>query len=1028
MLPVSADFTSAIQNDTMEVIPRIRWWFSWNHLLTPTVTLGMNTSIDADLFPPESVLNSHRQSTSGSAYAIVGDSYTSTNPRHAYRVAPSDAEVNPILQLTTRTTGGGGNTTAMSQIDVDYATELDANVIEIQLETLRSAIDTGNFHGVNVDVFYKNTSDAWVSAFTGTITTNAEGRLLLYWDGTAWSTTEQDYNSRTTIKGVRLEVDDTNTAAAWNPKIRYVGAHDVQDVTDDIVSFSVTKSESQQLTYMPFSEPVTNTANLVLDNTAQKYAFKPVGETQPYYDLNMRFDFELGIDLTYIGGTGIEYIPLGTFYMDSQSYSTDLEISMDMSDYSKFWQRKFLDDCFWIDKSYKYVIKDMLARTGMDAGAVAFDLGIDQIDNETQTLDYVWYKNDTLLWDGLSDIVKSELGTFFVQEDRSYLFTDRGFLNNKIDAGVQWTIDADIDLESANQDFTVDANEVEIAYTHVGKNIDSRGIVQPEYVLDENGDLVLSYTTTGETEISSVLWEPGSALVLSAAPLYATMTNEQDFVRLTRPLGETFPETGTINIEGEYIDYDGKTIETNYVELSNLVRGTRGTTADGHDDGAAQVTAMDAEQATYHTASAGPTVTTSLVDGRFVAEQACTAAVNTDGDDYNTFTAWRPSGTATNPGGSDYAYGCRFHFEDFSNQSEESNMAGMFVHAKPSTWAGDATLFDTYWIEVVSMSEMINQDFITGSLRVYRTSDKNPISARNGLPPTTDNAIYGHDGIIIGNNIPVNIDVYWDSDAELFTLYVNDVFITSWQASYTDGEIQHPDAQTSPSKNNYYDANLTGNWGVFVRGNTKAAFEYVYAGAIDRGAEQFVSSYIYGGFSSQQYLTRTGSQYFKEFGSIAHELRRFEIDHQVYPNRWARIFHSNEYEAQIVYQTHTSFRSMFEVVNTSRSPAVLVGNDQSIYNHGLGANHQFFVYGSTVIEIESGESTARDKEAIRKRGISNVRVESPWIQTDSQAKRIADWVTANWAEPVDFYDVEWFPMWALQPGDRVDIDYPEKGF
>lgn len=1032
MLTVSNDFISAVQNDTLALTTRVRWWFSWNHLLEPTVTTALNDIIDEDLFPAESVLNGFAQTTSGSAYAVVGEAYTSSDPRYGFRLAPADAEINPIAQFTTRTAGSNGGT-AMTRIDVDYGQEVDSNVIEIQLETLRRS--DGRFHTVNVEVFIKNAADSWVSVYDGR--TEAEGRRVLYYNGSAWGTSEQDYSSTQTIKGVRLEIHDT-TVAVWNPKVRYIGAHNVVDVSDDVVSWTVNKSEAAQSSYMPFGDPMTNTASLVLDNTAQDYAYKPVGETQPYYDMNMRIDIELGADLSYVGGSGIEYVKLGTYYTDGMSYSTEMDLSLEMSDYSKFFQRKFLDDCFWEDKSYQYIIKDILARTGFDAGRADFVLGETKLVNETQTTPYAWYKSETLIWDALSDIVKSELGTFFVNEDNSFTFTDRHFLNVKKNNGIQWTIDADIDLEIAQQDFTIDANEVEVAWTKTGKNVDNRGIVYPEYTRDDvSNELELSYTTSGPIEISSVLWEPGEALVLNAATLYESMDDSQDYIRLDRPLGDTFPETGIINVNGEYMEYDGKLIKSNYVELQGLTRGVRDTTAAAHDNGDDQKTALDGNYFSYYPydAAEAPTITTTIEDGKYVIEQACTAATNTAGDDYNTFTAFRPFGTHQNPSAQDYAYGCRFYFEDFSNSAEESNMAGMFVHAKTSTWGGSKDIIDTYWIEVVSATEMVNQGFITGSLRVFRTSDNdsldattNTIEERSGLPPTTENAIYGHDSLIIVNGQPINLDVYWDYDNETFNLYVNDVFMTSWQASYLDGELGHPDAQSSPHRDNYYEANLTGYWGIYVRGNTKAAFEYAYAGDIDRASESYVADYLYGGFVDNNFPVRASAEKFREFGSIAHELRRFEVEHQVWPNRWVRIFHSNQLEAKVVYQNHNSFRSEFEILNVSRTPAVLVGNDESPYNFALGANHQFFIYGGTVIEIEAGEQIARDQSAIRKRGISNVRIESPWVQSEDHAKRLSNWVKNNWAEPVDFYTINWFPMWALQPGDAVEVDYPEKGF
>ena len=1009
MLPTSQAFLGAIQDETMEVIPRIRWWFSWNHLLEPTVVANTD-SIDPELFPPESILNEQHQLTSGSSYAIVGESYTSNDPRYGYRLAPKDSEINPMFISKAK----GSET---NRVDVIYPRMVDANVLEVQIENLHRS--TGTFHRPNVTV---STYDGSTWGNSSTISVTNEGHIELYWNGIAWrESADPTYTSSTRIQGVQIVIQGMTTG--WNPRVRYVGAHNVIDVTDDIIDFSVTKSEGEQLTYMPFSDPVSNTASLTLDNTAQEYALAPVGAEQPIYDLNMRFDFELGIDTSNHGGSGVEYLPLGTFYLDNLGYTTDLDLNIGMTDRTKFLQRKFLDDCFYENKSLKFIVEDLFARTGFDAGNIDFQFGVPQVARGTAKLPYAWYKADTLLWDACANMVKSELGSFFVQEDNSYVFTDREFLNMKLDEGVKWTIDADIDLEHAAQEFTVDANEVEVAYTKPGKNIDEHGLTQPSYVYNDNGELELTYTSTGPIELSAPLWEPGEALVLNAATLHANMTPAQDFVQLTRPAGDTFPQEGTINIEGEFMDYEDKIIETDYVELIGVTRGVRNSMATAHNNGATQIANVAAQQFTYYPYDPvdAPAVTTALEDGKFSVKQSCPT------NSANTFTAFRPFGSFTNPSGQDYAYGCRFTFRE-TDHPHENNMAGMFVHSKPSTWAGDKNIFDAYWIEIVSMTEIARTDYITGSLRVFRTSDKNPMTSRSGLPPTLDHAIYGHDGVLLDKNMPVNIDVYWDASIQMFSLYLNDVFMTSWQASYTDAEIIHPDAQNSAHKNNYYDPNPVGHFGIYVRGNTKADFEYVYGGDIKRGHDNYIADYLYGGFVSDEYMKRQEAEHFLEFGAIAHELRHFDVEHQVYPNRWVRVFHSNVLEARVMNERHTSFHSSFDVLNTSRSPAVLVGNDHSRYNSGLGADHEFLIYGATVIELESGEKVARDKHAIRKRGISNVRVESPWIQSDGQAKRISEWVSKNWAEPVDFYEVEWFPMWALQPGDRVDINYPEKGF
>ncbi len=364
----------------------------------------------------------------------------------------------------------------------------------------------------------------------------------------------------------------------------------------------------------------------------------------------MKITFELGIDTSDSGGSGIEYLNIGTFYVDGINYNTDMDLNMTLSDRTKFLQRKFLDDCYWEGKTLRFIIRDIMSRVGFNAQKIDFEL--EDNAGAEYIIPYAWYRDDTLVWDAIVQLMKSRLGTVMIREDEDLFVSDAYYTVTKLNEGPIYTATADVDIERIDQDFTVDANKVKVKWIEVGKNIDERGIVVPTNITTSTGN-ELGYSTSGPIEVSQVLWEPGTTLVLNAATLYDTLTAVGTVMRLQRPDGDTFPEEGVVNIEGEYIRYDGKTTTTNYIELAITERGAFGTTASQHDNAAADKATMDANDFSYYlyAASGGPIIATTTNNGSFVVEQDCNAAH----DNVNTWTAYRPFGTATNPSASDYA-------------------------------------------------------------------------------------------------------------------------------------------------------------------------------------------------------------------------------------------------------------------------------------------------------------------------------------------------------------------------------------
>jgi len=206
-------------------------------------------------------------------------------------------------------------------------------------------------------------------------------------------------------------------------------------------------------------------------------------------------------------------------------------------------------------------------------------------------------------------------------------------------------------------------------------------------------------------------------------------------------------------------------------------------------------------------------------------------------------------------------------------------------------------------------------------------------------------------------------------------------------------------------------ATLSGRWGLFVRGNTIADFEYAYAsvygGPADALDDEGYFDRIEGGYMSSQlmqefiYSTRREYRIIKkkrvyyyrkysgtkidEFGPIAHEVREFDVKFSKTPVLNSNLYFSNTTQVICPEYNSNPFGAKFVLANTARVSAIVKGEDTLSFGTENSVNQQMLIYGRTVTPAEAKILTVRNEAGIRKRGEVAVDISTPWIQSEAAA-------------------------------------------
>lgn len=245
-----------------------------------------------------------------------------------------------------------------------------------------------------------------------------------------------------------------------------------------------------------------------------------------------------------------------------------------------------------------------------------------------------------------------------------------------------------------------------------------------------------------------------------------------------------------------------------------------------------------------------------------------------------------------------------------------------------------------------------------------------------------------------------------------------------------------------------------GTFGMFVRGQTRMEFEYLYAlrreeespliedfGFMDKVQRGYI-----GGQWDREWVfrwkdgirkrknkknkkirRRKNRQFFDEFGPIIHEIREYDVKFEPSPVLHSRLFLTNDYSACAVEYYADPYGAKFILANTSRANTVIHGRDSTTFSGTDDPVNQILsVLGRAIVTDEDEEVVAENSDQIRRRGKIESELSSPWIQSKGMANALADWMRDNFSYGNENLSVEIFGNPLIEVGDVVSVDYPEK--
>jgi hypothetical protein len=270
------------------------------------------------------------------------------------------------------------------------------------------------------------------------------------------------------------------------------------------------------------------------------------------------------------------------------------------------------------------------------------------------------------------------------------------------------------------------------------------------------------------------------------------------------------------------------------------------------------------------------------------------------------------------------------------------------------------------------------------------------------------------------------------------------------------------------------------NVSLFVRGSSKCMFENIYAlnenysqntvfnvadsissvfGANEINANSALRKYAMSGVVQSTYLEGISSlqppkynMYYDEFGSIFREVAYFNVKYdKAYPALYAKIsptpnttkgyvvsgFQADSYGAEfLVFNATDSALNLDETGGNYLKIQGITFTQDTTYTVSVD---DYFNKKSNFAELDNlDNNTIRSnlvsiqdynyiKQSRLNHGISSFTLETPYIQTLSDAENILGWIVKKSMKPKKLVGAQIFSLPILQLGDLVQIDYNKDG-
>lgn len=811
-------------------------------------------SIDSDeYFPIEHTIRPRRP-RAGLPKVILGQSRWSTATRRT-RLASKNARYK-YWKSPRQSRTASPYTIANCRPQVTYDRALPTNKIVLHWETWVNH-DMGDYIIPTYDLYITADGETWTLIASDVQPDTGHGRNRFFYNGTSWVDGVEDYDNYTNVQGVRAVVKTMNKPSVYAQLIE-ISARLELDVSEDVETVSINRVREEQDSILPIGHARTSTCSVSFDNTDDKYIND--NPSSLFYGL-LGKDARVQVWMGYnVNGT-FEYVKHGVFYtLDWLSATDSPTASMNGTDWSRFLQEEKVPIAFYRDRPVSYIVEDILEQIGMRN----FKLDVDY--NAETKIPFVWFNDDSSVWDTLTELARAEQATFYFDEGNTFIWQSRDRIYN--DTTSDWQLHHNKNLINVSTDFEVQSNQVTVRYKKLEPNADKSGTV-----------------------INSILWQPDGNVVLQSAPLAASMTVSQDYADFAASDLSLWPmDAGYFKVEGEIMHYRGRSS----TRVNNVRRGLMGTQARPHT--------VDLDN--WANAGFGRVGWyRQLSGGRMKLGMGSGATINSFYQNLqgNEEESWS-------------LYGTKMQFtrpKTLSDGSQEGGgwhtMGGMVINLQADGHSG-------YYFELVGNSAAAKANI--GNVRAFRIM---PDGSRRGLPQTTD-GLRGYDMNVVTNRF-YTLEVWVNKTTSPWTynFYVNGILFASFQDN-TGG--------TPPSKGLWgpYVRGLTeAEFEYFYCLNPSKNPSIEELRLMDRRNGDYISGY----YAMERDPKLAKTWFFDEFGANAHEIREFVVDYSTFPALTSRLLSSNDWEAVSFGPSFGPFSGRFWMENISRESSTLNGEDVS---------------------------------------------------------------------------------------------------
>lgn len=1039
MKSAAAGTLNTILNDhhnAVATVVRAEWEMNRFHrTVVDNTPLEDDAGYDIEYFPIDSITKPNRPKA-GIVKAVVNQAtvdsnYHDTVPTARYYTVDADDEYK-YWQSPESAAAASPFVMANCAPQVTYVAEDDVSgspvPIVVQCNKITYTVENTYATPTVYDVQIKSTTGGAWTTVSSNVAVPAGGKVELFWNGTAWTTTPA-FGLSANVSAVRLVVTQMNKQAFFN--LIELGVALELDVTADLVSWNDSFNMGEDDFITPLGQISSNNGQVVLFNDSQTY--------------------------TNTNATSILYglLDKGVIFRGWMKYGSDLVQDFEM--FSDGWQESESDTTvtlvdgskFFMDTKPRPVLyKDIPVQEAIwrICDIVGFNnYKVTAIDDSPHAMiDIFWTDGEKTAWEIFGELSRAtqtaiyfdSYGTLQVKTRdaawNSNAATTYDFIRDSVPGGQPSNI---VSLSEADD---YEANKVVINW-------------QPTS-FSEQRDNVTPF---------EVVWEPEGSVVLRATELGKNFLIGDMVLSLPTKEGKTWPWSGMANIEGEFIEFDAK----RYV---NYAGGTR--TTDWVEDYATQQRidaatdvsqrhlnnytgdlrvktrgAWNTEEKDHRVDMAGWTKRrrrnygTSNSPCSGIKLDAANSLVTVSGpqnltmNDYTYLT----HGAAVDQGF--YYLGTRMRVD---KSTHKDKVGGIFFHGDGGTNGA------AYYLEIMATSRMNGKmRHVRNEVMFYSMKSDGSKKFYGGERVTMKDKSKNHKKGAktkkdIGAEMAVVQDRFIDFDIWFEILGNGDHRFQIWASGQFLFEAIVPNGSG-------WQHTRSGYVGLFARGHSSLSFDYFYGinnlGVTPVDGESYFDR-IDGAYRGNQPLDdwdwerrqvrrkvrkkwkkvwqKYNQRFMEEFGPVVHEAREFKVKfNSETPVLQSKLYYSNKTQALCSEYVGDISGAHFVMANKHRENAIVSGDDELTAMGNGTINHKLFVYGRPVIQKDAQKIEKMDEWSIRRRGLIEVEYDSPWIQNEEEAKNFAEWLTSHWSRSDSKLEVEVFGNPLIELTDVVTVTW-----